>query len=310
MSLPTVFVTSATGSQGGAVARLLRSQGYPVHATVRDPSSPAAQALSSIGVTLTAASWDDEPALAAAMAGCTKVFLNLMPSLFSLDDEVVWGERIVRLAKEAGVDHLIYASGAYIDKMDRLTGLEADSIVAHTMRSKLAIEGAVRAAGFAHYTILRGGFFMANFVNPKAGMMYPSLVSEGVWVTAIGADVPVPLIDTEDIGRFAVAAFRAPEKFGEVDLVWEYRTPGEIVEALAKAAGREMRVKVLTEEEVEEESKRNVFIKAQSSVGGLGRFVDLERVGAYGVPMTTFAEYLEREKESVMQTYGHLPAAR
>ncbi|KAH8911162.1 NAD(P)-binding protein [Coniochaeta sp. PMI_546] len=310
MSPPTVFVTSATGSQGGAVARGLRALGWAVHATARDPTSPSALALSSIGVIITRASWDDEDAIASAMAGCTKVFLNLMPSLTSLDDEVVWGKRIIALAKQAGVDHLIYASGVYTNKIDRLSHLEPNSIVAHTMRSKLAIEGATRDAGFKHYTILRGGFFMANFIKPKAAIMYPSLVNDGVWVTAISADSLLPLIDTEDIGRFAVAAFQEPERFGEVDLVWEYRTPGEVIDALSRAAGRELKLKVLTDEEVEEESKTNIFIKAQRTVGDLDRFVDLDQVRSYGVQMTTFPEFLEREKEGVQETYGHLPSRR
>lgn len=308
MSPPAVFVTSATGSQGGAVARGLRALGWPVHATARDPSSPAARALSSIGVAVTRASWDDDAALAAAMAGCTKVFLNLMPSLTSLDDEVLWGRRIIALAKEAGVDHLVYASGVFTDKTDRLPGFEPDSLVAHVMRSKLTIEGAVREAGFANYTILRGGFFMANFVSPKADIMYHSLVTEGVWTTAIPAAAELPLVDTEDVGQFAIAAFRDPARFGgeEVDVVGEYRTPGQVIEVLSAAAGKDLKLRIVTGEELEEESKRDVFIKAQKGVGDLGRFVDLDLVRSYGVPMTTFPEFLEREKEAVKATYGHL----
>lgn len=308
MSLPTVFVTSATGSQGGAVARLLRAQGFPVHATVRDPSSPGAVALSSIGVILTKASWDDEAALASAVAGCAKVFLNLMPSMASFDGEVVWAERILRLAKGAGVDHVVYSSGVYTNKQDRLPSLEKTSVFAQLRKAKEVVEGLVREGGFERYTILRGGFFMANFVLPKAGMMYPSLVKEGLWVTAIAKDAQIPLIDTEDIGRFAVEAFQDPEGFDgkEIDLVWEYRTPGEVVEALSKAAGRDVKVKVLNDEEIEEASKTDIFIKAQKFVGDLDRFVDLEGVKAYGLKMTTFDEYLQNAKEDVQATYGHL----
>jgi uncharacterized protein YbjT (DUF2867 family) len=150
---------------------------------------------------------------------------------------------------------------------------------------------------------------MSNFTNPKAAM-YPSLVNDGVWITAIGADAPIPLVDTEDIGRFAVAAFQTPAKFEEVDLVGDYRTPEEAIEALSRAAGKDLKLKVLTDEEIEEESKTNIFIKAQKIVGALGRFVDLNQVRSYGVPMTTFPEFLERKREGVQETYGHLPSPR
>ena len=41
----TIFVTGATGNQGGVVARSLNNNGFRVKALTRNPSSPAAQNL-------------------------------------------------------------------------------------------------------------------------------------------------------------------------------------------------------------------------------------------------------------------------
>lgn len=48
----SVFVCSATGFQGGALARRLREIGWNVHATTRDLNSQAAMAMKIIGVRL------------------------------------------------------------------------------------------------------------------------------------------------------------------------------------------------------------------------------------------------------------------
>ena len=63
MTNPTIFVVSATGTQGGAVARLAIKNQWTVHATTRDPNSAAAQMLASLNVKITRGDWDDEAAL-------------------------------------------------------------------------------------------------------------------------------------------------------------------------------------------------------------------------------------------------------
>ncbi len=82
MSSPkhTVYVCSATGYQGSALARKLRDLGWEVHATTRNPESSAAIALKTVGVHLTESNWDNTEALSASIAGCDKLFLCLMPN--------------------------------------------------------------------------------------------------------------------------------------------------------------------------------------------------------------------------------------
>jgi uncharacterized protein YbjT (DUF2867 family) len=304
MSPPTVFVTSATGSQGNAVARQLRALGWTVRATVRDLSSSGAKQLSSIGVTVSQANWDDEAGLKAALAGCTKVFLNVLPAFPDLSTEAVWGQRLVRLARETpSVEQLVIATGVYVERLGVIEKDDPNGFMTAMLRHKKANEEAVKAAGFKSYTILRGGFFMQNFLLPKVAMQHPSLHRDGVLVTGLAPDSVLPMIDTEDIGRFAVEAFKDPDRFNGVEhnLVFQYVTPGEAMEAMGKVAGRKLTVKYLNEEELEEASKTDMMLKPQLVVRDSGRWVDVEPIKKWGIPLTTFEEFLEREKDAVKQ---------
>lgn len=79
-----------------------------------------------------------------------------------------------------------------------------------SIESRHAIESLVRAFNFPlGYTILRPGFFMANLVGARAA----GYIASGGWKTALRPETGLPLVDHEDIARFAVAAFRDPEKF-------------------------------------------------------------------------------------------------
>jgi len=83
----TFLITSATGPQGGTTARELLQHG--------------AKALQSLGVTLFKGNFFDLPAINAALAGVTGVFLNTYPSFNEADGEVAQAKNIVLAAKEA-----------------------------------------------------------------------------------------------------------------------------------------------------------------------------------------------------------------
>ncbi len=96
---PVAFVTSATGAQGSALARQLREIGWGVHITSRDLNSAITQELQALGVEVTAGDWDNEEALSSALAGCSHLFLNLMPEFRSFKSEVPWAKELHRQSK-------------------------------------------------------------------------------------------------------------------------------------------------------------------------------------------------------------------
>ncbi|KAK4168387.1 hypothetical protein QBC43DRAFT_254145 [Cladorrhinum sp. PSN259] len=313
MTTPKVFVTSATGCLGQAVARQLRALDCQVHTTTRDASSPAALALSALGVHLHEGSWDSTSTLTAALKGCTHLFLNLMPDFTNENSELAWGRTILSLARAAGVQHVVYSSGLPLKELPNYEKIPADFFFNAKMRqAKGELESLVSANefNFESWTILRPGYFMANLLLPKVEFLYPgTLQAGGIFTFAYGSDELLPLIDPEDIARFAVAAFFDPKKFNgkEIRLASEKVPVKEVIKKVAEAAGRDIKARYLTEEEVEEALLTNPLLAAQKMSMGMANIVDVEEAKSWGVEMGTFDEFLVREAKAVEETYRSVP---
>ncbi|KAI5456820.1 hypothetical protein BGZ63DRAFT_396215 [Mariannaea sp. PMI_226] len=302
--VPTVYVVAATGTQGSAVCRQLRQLDWAVRATVRNPDSLQAQALAKLGVVLNVGDWDDTDALAAGLAGCDKLFMALVANYRDLDNERVWAQRILALAKAAGVSNVIYTSSISADAPEKRTLVPPDHLLPKSLFCKNIIEGLVQRAGFAHWTILRPGFFMSNMLDPKA-RMYPELFEQRTWLTALTAETRLNLIDPEDIARFAVAALQDPARFHShgIDLVGDRLTPVQMMEALSAAAGRDIKAAFYTDEQVAQAMDKNPFIGAQVFLRDGEKCVDAEKVNSFGIPMGSFKGFLAREQAAVINTY-------
>jgi uncharacterized protein YbjT (DUF2867 family) len=301
---PTVFVVTATGTQGSAVCRQLGQLGWNLRATVRNPDSRPSQALANMGVALNVGDWDDEAPLAAGVAGCDMLFLALVTNIRNLDDERIWALRILRVAKAAGVKHVVYTSVVSADAPERRTLLPADHLLAKSLFSKNVVEGLVQRAGFEYWTIIRPGFFMTNLLDPKV-RMYHELFERNIWLTAMTPETKLGVIDPEDIAKFAVAAFQDPKRFDKqaIELIGERLTPGQLMELLSSAIGREMKARFHTEEEIKSQIKTNPLIAVQLMLRDGEQFADLEKVKSWGIRMGTFKEFLEREKVALSETY-------
>ncbi|MER7080927.1 Uncharacterized conserved protein YbjT, contains NAD(P)-binding and DUF2867 domains [Saccharopolyspora kobensis] len=231
----TVLVVGATGQQGGATAAHLLKRGWTVRAFTRSAAGAAARRLAEAGAEVIEGDMGDRAALASAMRGVRGVFSvqptfvtpELTPDV-SAEDEVRWGQNVADAAKEAGVRHLVYASGFHAD---RATGIP-------TLENKWAIEQHIRELGVPA-TMLRPVSFMENYL----AMMPGQSAGDGELVSAVRADVSQPLIALEDIGAFAALAFEDPDAYiGEaVEIAGDSLTPPQIAAALSRAAGREFR---------------------------------------------------------------------
>ncbi|KAF9767702.1 hypothetical protein IL306_015096, partial [Fusarium sp. DS 682] len=205
---PKVFVTGPTGSQGSAVARQLLQLGWAVRATARNMDSPAVKGLQEQGAEVTPGDWDNQTTLKEAIDGCTHVFMNLVPNITTFTSEIPAAKRIIDISKSAGVKHVIYSSGMAIKDMEKDQYYDPDHPVGRAHGWKKEVEDLVRNAGFEAWTILRGGFFMCNFLAPKVKIMCSGLVVNNTWSTAYTPEEQLPMMDVEDLAKFAVAAFR------------------------------------------------------------------------------------------------------
>lgn len=221
----TILVLGGTGQQGGAVARELLRRGRTVHALVRDPQAPAAQALLDAGAVLVRGDLDDEASLRAAMTGVHGVFsVQTFLGPGGVDGEERWGKAVADAAAATGVAHFVYSS---------VGGAERDSGIPH-FDSKWAVEQHIQQLGLPA-TIIRPVMFHECFNDIRLRPVDGALVL-GLWMRP---DIPVQLIATSDIGVFAADAFEDPAGWigREIEIAGDELTGPQMAEAFAKVSG-------------------------------------------------------------------------
>jgi NAD(P)H dehydrogenase (quinone) len=178
---PTLAVTGSTGRLGGRVARLL--EGVPQRLVVRD----AARAPDLPGCTVAVASYDDGPAVRAALAGATTVF---MVSGAEHPERVAQHRTFVDAAAAAGVSHLVYTSFYGASPTSTFT----------LARDHHATEEHIRASGLA-YTFLRDNLY-ADF--------FPLMADDQGVIRGPAGDGRVAAVATDDVAAVAAAVLADP----------------------------------------------------------------------------------------------------
>lgn len=307
-STPTIFVTGATGCQGGAVARLLLSSGHTVHTITRDPSSPIALRLQSLGANLFTGSLDDESALATGMQGCTGLFLVVPPAPH--ETTIKYTNTILSAAKSVNtITHVVVSTTLGTDRPERMAAWNPDGgMLAMVIKPKIAMEELVRAADFKHHTILRPGNFMANFVKPKISVVNPDLEKTGVYRTSYTRETRIPMIDEADTAKFAVAAFSDPERFHgkAIAVASQLCTVDQLMTDLSRVSDKLIQAYYLSDAEIKEEASKNSPASWHIFLSDMDRLVDMEEVKAWGIELTTFGQFLERQSEIVKGTFSRV----
>ncbi|MGW6362018.1 NmrA family NAD(P)-binding protein [Streptomyces sp. NPDC055092] len=250
-----VLVTGATGRQGGATARALLAAGVPVRALVRDAATDRAKAVEALGAELVTGDLHDRDSVTRAAEGARAVFSVQMPAItaegFDFEGEVAQGVNLIEGAKAAGVPQFVHTSvtgaGRHTETPGWAEGRWAS--MEPTLGAKSAIQDRVRAAGFPHWTLLKPGFFMENFL-PSMAFLFPRGI-EGGLVSVLNPETRLSLVAVDDIGRAAAAAITAPERFGgvELELASDYLSMTEITEVLSRTLGTQLSAPDMTEEE-------------------------------------------------------------
>jgi uncharacterized protein YbjT (DUF2867 family) len=175
----SILVTGATGTIGSQVVALLAEQGADVCAFVRNPE----KASLSPGVQVAKGDLMNVDSVRAALGGTRTLFLlNAVSS-----DELTQALIALNLAREAGVERIVYFSVIHSDRYVN---------VPH-FAGKYTAEGTIREMGLPA-TILRPAYFMENDAGLK-----DAIAGAGVYPMPIGSK-GLAMVAARDIAEIAV----------------------------------------------------------------------------------------------------------
>ncbi|CAI6097418.1 unnamed protein product [Clonostachys chloroleuca] len=301
---PVFLITGATGRQGGSAARILLERGMAVHVLVRKRDSAAAQQLESLGAVVFEGDFNHVAAIQEASKGVSGIFLNLWPTQDPAD-QARQAQAFIDIAKAN--DAAIVASTAFLATRSDLWG-DVDGLKQY-YAGKVGVENALREAKLASYTILRPALLMHNYLMPDSKYHFPELSTEGVVAHAYAPGRRMAHLEAADVGKFAAEALLQPAKFNghEIELGFDNLTQEEIGEALSEVSGRTVKVHRWTEDEIKEKQGRIVTLPWQLLANEHDLSVDGEKLQSeYGITLTSFSEFLHRDKAKVMES---LPSA-
>jgi len=218
----SILVTGATGTIGSLVVQGLAAAGAQVNAFVRTPGKQLFPA----GVTEVVGDLTDVASLRAALSSVRTLFLlNAVTP-----DEVTQALVALNLAREAGIERVVYLSVIHADKFTNVPHFTGKHTVERMIES-LDIPA----------TVLRPAYFMQN-----ERMVQQVIQGYGVYPMPIGS-TGVAMIDARDIADVAVAELlrrdRAPTPLprATLELVGPERLTGASVAKIWSAAlGREV----------------------------------------------------------------------
>jgi uncharacterized protein YbjT (DUF2867 family) len=174
----TILVIGSTGTIGSQLLAYLAGKGAEIHALSRSPEKTQFPS----GVTPVKGDLMDVDVMRAALAKASTLFLlNAVTP-----DEVTQALITLNLAREAGIERIVYFSVLHSDKYTN---------VPH-FTGKYAVERMIEQFELAA-TILRPGYFMQNDTNLK-----DAIVGSGVYPMPIGA-VGLSMVDARDIAEIA-----------------------------------------------------------------------------------------------------------
>ena len=198
-----VVVTGATGRQGGAVARHLLSDGWRVRALTRKPGGKRALRLAALGAEVIGGDMASPATLRAAFRDAYGLYNVQNPMISGLDGEIMQGKNVADVAKQVGIQHVVYGSSG----IGRRTGVGS-------WDSKLIIQAHMAALDLP-LTVLRPMAFM-ELMTDKA--FFPPVAMWHVMPKLTGATRPILWLCVDDLGAIAAKAFANPDRFIGADL--------------------------------------------------------------------------------------------
>ena len=277
-----VLITGATGHQGGATLRhLAKRGGFKLRALTRKPDGDAAKAVAAVGAEIVAGDLDDAASLERALAGAWGVYAVQNTGEAGVEKEEEQGKRIVKLAREKGVQRFVYAS---VGSADKKTGIPH-------FENKFRIEETVKALGFPSYAIIRPVFFMENLLSPW-------FLNGDKLMMGLAPNVKLQMIAVDDIGKFGAKAFADADQLKNVgfDIAGDSVTMTEAAAAVGPLVGKTLTYEQLpmaaVRQQIEDIAKMFEWFE---STGYSVDIASLEK--RFGIRALTLAEWVRAQRK-------------
>ena len=219
-----ILVTGATGQQGGSLARLLLHKKHKVYALTRNAQSTSAQDLRNKGANTVKGDLDDSDSLEHAVKDVESVFLMGTPFEDGTEGEARRGKLMADIAKENGIEHLVYSSVANADKNTGIPHFE----------SKYKVEQHIKSLGIP-YTIIGPTFFMENLLGPG--------LEQGQLALPLSPSTTLQQSALEDIAEFSALVLERRKPFlgKRIDIAFDEVTGEQATNILSNMLGYTVR---------------------------------------------------------------------
>ncbi len=234
-------VAGATGAQGGGLVRAILNDpdsGFSVRAMTRDVKSDKARALADLGAELVQVDLDDRASIDQPFEGAYGAFcVTFFWEHFSPEKENAQATAMAQAAKDAGLQHVIWST---LEDTRKWIPLSDDCMPTLKEKYKVPHFDAKGEADQAFRdldvptTFLLTSCYFENMIYFGMG---PQKNEQGQYVVTLPmGDQKLPWIAVEDIGKSALAIFKAGRQYigKTIGVAGEHLTGDELAAGLSK----------------------------------------------------------------------------
>ena len=231
MPTKTIFVTGATGNQGGATARHLLKNGFHVKALTRNASAAKSKQLQELKAEIIEGDLDDPSTYSHHLKDADGLFC-LLDFTQGFEKEIKQGINLINAAKENDVKYILYSS---------VIGADANTGIPH-WESKFKIENHLKQSNIP-YTVIRPSSLYDNFLIPQV----KSRLLKGKLVVPLNKNKVQQIISAEDVGKISTAIFMDSGNYlnKTLNLAAEEMSQAQMADTFSKAWGKPVKFQQL-----------------------------------------------------------------
>lgn len=233
-----ITVLGATGTQGGAVARALLTDGeFTVRAVTRNAASPKAQTLAGLGALVVEATLTDEGSLRRAFDGAYGAFL-VTPywEHRSPTRELAEVENLISAAQATALRHVVWSTLEDTRQAIAVDDTRMPFIGDGYRVPHFDVKGGAADALFAKSGLPTTYLLMSFYWDNLLGLAKPQRDPDGTLAFHLPlGDTTIAGVASDDIGRLALRVLRQPSQTigATIPVVGEYLTGEQMAKALS-----------------------------------------------------------------------------